>query len=74
MATPRRRLVRPAPADPTPDPRRLRQLHQLRAPLGRERALLARWMTRLKRAFHTVERQQQRISTIERQLRKQEGT
>jgi len=40
--------------------------------LEHERALLTRWLPRLKRAFHTVEKQLQRIARIERQLRQQE--
>ena len=36
----------------------------------REIAALARWMARLKRAFHETERRQQRIARIERQLTK----
>jgi hypothetical protein len=65
-ASPRRRLVRP-----TVDPPRSAcplQLQKLRTRLGQERTTLTRWMARLRRAFHTVERTQQRISRLERQL------
>jgi hypothetical protein len=73
MTAPRRRLVRPgAPA--TPGPERQRRLQKLRANLERERAALARWMTRLKRAFHTVIKSQQRIARLERQLIKTEDS
>ena len=67
MAAPRRRLVRaapPAPVRPQPD----RRLAQLRARLEAERAALARWMSRLKRAFHEVERRQLRLTRLERQI------
>jgi len=40
----------------------------VREQLASERAALARWLTRLKRAFHAVEKQQARISRIERRL------
>jgi hypothetical protein len=40
----------------------------LRARLTAERTALARWMGRLKRAFHTVGKVQRRIARLERQL------
>src|SRR5262249_57937774 len=71
MPAPRRRLVRPPPAAPRPERQaRVQKLHQR---LEKERATLARWMARLRRAFHVVEKQLQRITRIERQLSKQEG-
>jgi hypothetical protein len=73
MATPRRRLVRPAPATPTPGGRQPRQTQRLRACLERERAAFARWLTRLRRAFRAVDKQLQRIARIERKLSRQEG-
>ena len=73
MSTSRRWLVRPkAPAPP--DPQRQRRARRLREGLERERAALARWMTRLKRAFHTVIKSQQRIARLERQLIKTEDS
>jgi hypothetical protein len=65
-SSPRRRLVRPT-ADPPRSPCPLR-LQKLRTRLGQERATLAHWMARLRRAFHTVERTQQRIARLERQV------
>ncbi len=65
--TPRRRIVRPTPSivtRPQPDPR----IQKLRARLEVERAALARWMTRLRRAFHSVERIQRRLVRLERQI------
>jgi hypothetical protein len=70
VSAPRRRLVRPATAPP--DPQRQRRLRRLRDGLERERAALARWMARLKRAFHATEKSQQRIARIERRLTKLE--
>jgi len=72
MTAPRRRLVRSPPV-PAPRPERQARLHRLRQRLEKERAMLARWMARLRRAFHVVEKQLQRIARIERQLSKQEG-
>ena len=67
MSAPRRRLVRPK-APPPPDPQRQRRARRLREGLERERAALARWMARLKRAFHATEKSQRRIACIERRL------
>ena len=68
MSAPRRRLVRPAlvraPAPPQPDPR----LQKLRSRLEAERAALARWMAKLRRAFHAVEKAQRKGAYLERQI------
>jgi hypothetical protein len=67
MTTPRRQLIRPVlPVDRHQD--RDRQLHKLRSRLESERAAFSRWMTRLKRAFHSVEKIQRRLTRIERNL------
>jgi hypothetical protein len=68
MAMPRRRLIRPAPVPLPPNPHHQRQVQRLRERLEHERVALARWQTRLKRAFNTVEKCQKRIARIERQL------
>jgi hypothetical protein len=73
MALPRRRLVRPAPTA-SPEPQRQHQLQKLRLRLEGERRILARWLTRLKRAFHAVEKSQSRASRVERQITKLEGS
>lgn len=65
---PRRRVLRPVPAVPEVDARRLSQLHRKRTQLEKERAALARWMSKLKRAFHSVERIQVRAARLERQI------
>jgi hypothetical protein len=67
MTAPRRRLVRATPAAPLPADQQ-RRLQKLRGQLDQERAVLARWLTRLKRAFHTVERSQARLRRLERQI------
>jgi hypothetical protein len=68
MTAPRRRIVRPAPAEPTPDPQRQRRAQRLRAKLDQERAGLARWLGRLRRAFHAFEKSQAAVARLERQL------
>ncbi len=64
MSTPRRRLIRPHQPPTEPD----RQIQKLRSKVEAERNTLKRWMTRLKRAFHAVEKIQRRIIRIERQI------
>ena len=49
---------------------RKRRLQTLRTKLAAERTSWSRWMTRLKRAFHSMETIQARISRIERQITK----
>lgn len=66
--TPRRRVLRPTPAVSESDARRMAQLHRKRTQLETQRAALARWMTKLKRAFHSVERIQARAARLERQI------
>jgi hypothetical protein len=68
MSTSRRQVLRP-PRPAVHDPRRERQVRRAREQLEAERAKLDRWMTRLKRAFHTVEKHQRRIAGLERKLR-----
>ena len=68
MSTPRRRILRPARTGVVVQPRHHLQIEKRRTRLERERASLAKWMTRLRRAFHSVEKQLRRISSLERQL------
>jgi hypothetical protein len=74
VTTPRRRLVRPPPIPSPSDPGRPRRLQRLRTSLEKERAALARWMTRLKRAFHVVERSLRNITRIERLIARLEDS
>lgn len=68
----RRRIVRPpAPPIPAVDHRRLEKL-QVR--LEDARRGFARWLSRLKRAFRAVEKQQGQIARLERQIQKLEET
>jgi septal ring factor EnvC (AmiA/AmiB activator) len=72
MPVPRRRLIR-SPALPDSRPDRQRKVQKLRDRLAHERTTLARWQTRLKRAFNAVEKSQKRIARLERQLTNLEG-
>jgi lipopolysaccharide biosynthesis regulator YciM len=69
MSVPRRRLLRPVPAE---NGQMLKRIQDLRARLGREQASLSRWMKRLRRAFHSVEKQQSLIARLERHMRQLE--
>ena len=51
-----------------------RRLPALRTRLEREQEALSRWMTRLKRAFHSFEKFQQRTARLEKQIRTLEET
>lgn len=70
MTTPRRRLIRPPRSSHSHPAAQLQKLH---AKLAKERLDLSRWMTRLKRAFHAVEKHQQRISRLEKQIHVLQG-
>jgi hypothetical protein len=68
MSTPRRRIVRPAPAAAPSSPQSDRRLQKLRTRLEAEHLALVRWMKRLKRAFHFVEKSQRNIARLQRQI------
>ena len=70
-STPRRRLIRPH-QPPTNDRADQERIQKLRSRLEAERTTLVRWMVRLKRAFHAVEKIQRRMNRIERQLARSE--
>ena len=70
MTTPRRRLIRPAPPS---QPDNSQQVQKLRAKLENERRGLARWLSRLRRAFTAMDKHSQRIARIERQITKLQG-
>jgi hypothetical protein len=53
--------------------REQRRLQKRRDQLEKERVALNRWMSRLRRAFHTVEKQQAKISRLERQIAASNG-
>jgi hypothetical protein len=71
MSTPRRRILRPAPA-PLPQPHLDRRIHKLRSRLEAERKSLARWQSRLRRAFNATQKHQRQIVRLERQITKLE--
>jgi hypothetical protein len=74
VTTPRRRLIRPPKPPNQDDAARQRRLKQLQQRLQTEQGTLARWMRRLKRAFHAVESGQRKIIHLQRQLaRREEG-
>ena len=56
------RIVRPSAPTAPDNPRRQQQLQKLRARLEQERAALARWQKRLRRAFNAVEKVQRSIA------------
>jgi hypothetical protein len=74
MTTPRRRIVRSTGATSGPDPREQARRRRLRERLAGERVALTRWMTLLRRAFHQVEKRQQFIARIEREIHRLEGS
>jgi hypothetical protein len=64
----RRHVLRPTRNDsPAIDAGQARLLARRQAQLTKDRLQLKRWMSRLRRAFHSVERLQARISRLERQ-------
>jgi hypothetical protein len=63
----RRSIIRPAPL-PAENPQRQQQAQKLRSRLDKERAALARWMSRLTRSFHAVEKSQRKVTTLERRI------
>ena len=67
MTTPRRRVLRPIIHD-AGDSVRERKLVARRVRLAAEKQSLDRWMSRLKRAFHVVEKQQVKIARLERAI------
>lgn len=69
MTTLRRRIVRPIIAATRPE---RQKLDEARSALNHERVALAGRLSRLKRAFHAFEKQQQRIVRLERRIRQLE--
>ncbi len=65
MTAPRRRILRRLQPH-VHDPRQIERLQVWRSKLESERKSFHRWLSRLKRAFRAVEKQQRRISRLER--------
>lgn len=68
MSTVRRRVLRPTRPANAIEPINQARIHKRQAQLEMERQALSRWMGRLRRAFHAMERQQKRIVRLERDL------
>ena len=68
MTTVRRRVLRPAQLAAAVNVATQVKIQKRRAQLEKERTSLARWMARLRRAFHSVEKTQVRIGRLEREL------
>lgn len=66
MSIPRRRIIRPIQEES--DRKRQRQRDKLQARLEGEQKALARWQTKLKRAFNTVAKHMKTIVRIDKQL------
>ena len=66
--TPRRRIIRPPQPPINSHAHHDRQNQKLRARLEKERTALNRWMARLRRAFHSVEKIQRRVIRLEKQI------
>ncbi len=68
MTKVRRQIQRQQREDPAVAARRIARIRTKYEDLTKEQEALSRWMTRLKRAFHKVEKLQQRVARMERQL------
>jgi hypothetical protein len=73
MSSVRRRVLRSSRSITTVDPANQIKIQKRRARLDKERRSLGRWVSRLKRAFHAMERQQAKIARLERDLARQEA-
>jgi len=67
VTTLRRRIVRPGPA--TVSPANSQRAQKARDTLDRERALLNRWTSRLRRALNAMQKHQNRVAQLERRIR-----
>ncbi len=72
MTAPRRRIVPSGAAPAVNAGRKHGQLQRLRARLEQEQVSLARWMSRLRRAFHAVEKGQLRVTRLQKKIARQE--
>ena len=68
MTRVRRRVLRNQQTITASEARRLDRLQKKREQLDKERAALNCWTTKLKPAFHSMEKLQARISRIERDI------
>jgi hypothetical protein len=68
MNAPRRRVLRPPATPSATNQQREQAREKLAGKLAKEQATFRRWMTRLKRAFHVVERQERKVARLEKAL------
>jgi hypothetical protein len=73
MTTQWRRIVRTPPSAPASDPHRQERLRRLGDRLGHEQAALDRWMGRLRRSFHALEKQQRVVARLTKEIARLEG-
>lgn len=66
--TPRRRVLRSSAAVNAAELRQQQARERDLAKLGKEQAVFRRWMSRLKRAFHALEKSQRRIARLEKRI------
>jgi hypothetical protein len=71
MSTPRRRVLRPPRAE-ADESLRQQKLLKCRDRLQKERQVLARWVSKLRRAFHAMEKQQRKVARLEAVIAKLE--
>jgi hypothetical protein len=67
MVQPRRRILRLSRSAPNDGPRQTKLLAR-RSKLEVEQQCLSRWMQRLRRAFHAVEKHQRSVTRLEREI------
>lgn len=67
MSSPRRRVLRNA-LTAAEDPQRQKKIVRRREKLQKEQEYLSKWMAKLKRAFHAVEKHQKTVARLEREL------
>ncbi|MGE3805246.1 MAG: hypothetical protein AB7K24_11290 [Gemmataceae bacterium] len=63
----RRNILRP-PRPTVADARQARRRQRLQVDLDRALAALARWQTRLRRAFNAVEKHQRQVARLNKQI------
>ena len=67
MTRPRRRVLRNSRTH-SDDPQCQQKIARRREKLKKEQEGLSKWMTKLKRAFHAVEKHQKTVARLEREL------
>ena len=65
---PRRRVLRSSAAVNATELRQQQSREKALAKLAKEQVLFRRWMSRLKRAFHAVEKSERRLARLEKRV------